>query len=163
MFEIRPYHQDDRPALERMARMIVEDGTVFPFEDVEGVFDYWFSDGADVWVAEQDGDVVGSYSMHPNHPDRGSHVANSGYMVRGDQRGRGIGERLGNHSLERARELGYSAVQFNQVVSTNTSAIRLWERLGFVVLARVPEAFRHPEMGLVDTLIMHRRLQARDH
>ncbi|MCP3918852.1 MAG: GNAT family N-acetyltransferase [bacterium] len=109
-------------------------------------------------VAEDDAEVVGSYTIKPNHPGRGAHVANAGYMVAESRRGRGIGYTLGEHSIETARALGYRALQFNQVVATNETAVRLWERPGFVVIGRAPQAFRHPRAGLVDTLMMFRAL-----
>jgi ribosomal protein S18 acetylase RimI-like enzyme len=78
--------------------------------------------------------------------------------VEASARGLGVGLALGAHSLERARALGYAAIQFNFVVSTNTSAVRLWKRLGFGVLATLPGAFRHRELGAVDAYVMWRSL-----
>ena len=57
-----------------------------------------------------------------------------------------------------AREDGYRSMQFNAVVETNTRAVALWRSLGFDVLATVPEAFDHPEHGLVGLHVMFRRL-----
>lgn len=155
---IRPFAEADRSALEVIAAEIVEDGTVFPFTDVAGVLRYWGEPGAAVFVATADDVVVGSYTLQPNQADRGSHVANAGYMVSEAYRNQGIGEKLGLHSIETARSHGYLAMQFSYVVSTNRSAVRLWERLGFEILAEVPESFRHPHKGLVGMFIMHRAL-----
>jgi len=74
--------------------------------------------------------------------------------------GKGVGRALANRVLEVAAEDGYLAMQFNAVVETNTNAIRLWESLGFTILATVPEAFRHPDHGLVGLHIMHRPLRS---
>jgi len=60
--------------------------------------------------------------------------------------------------LDAARADGYRAMQFNAVVATNTRAVELWRSLGFEVIGRVPEGFRHPTRGYVDLLVMHRRL-----
>ena len=49
-------------------------------------------------------------------------------------------------------------MQFNFVVATNTRAIRLWERLGFEVVGRLPGAFNHRQLGYVDALVMFKRL-----
>jgi hypothetical protein len=49
-------------------------------------------------------------------------------------------------------------MQFNFVVASNDSAVRLWQRCGFAIVGRVPGAFRHHSLGLVDILIMHRFL-----
>lgn len=107
----------------------------------------------------RDGDVVlGSYYLKPNGAGPGGHVCNCGYMVSPAARGRGVATRLCEHSQEIARSLGYRAMQFNSVVSTNESAVKLWQRLGYQVIGRVPEGFRHPQHGFVDTLVMYKRL-----
>lgn len=62
------------------------------------------------------------------------------------------------HSLTHARERGYRAMQFNFVVSTNERAVRLWQSLGFEIVGRLPGAFRHPEHGYVDVLVMYQLL-----
>ncbi|MEE4301555.1 MAG: GNAT family N-acetyltransferase [Pseudomonadales bacterium] len=106
-----------------------------------------------------DGDVVvGSYYLKPNGAGPGGHVCNCGYMVAAAARGRGVATRMCEHSRELARRLGYRAMQLNAVVSTNESAVQLWQRLGFEIIGRVPEGFRHPRDGFVDTLIMYQRL-----
>jgi ribosomal protein S18 acetylase RimI-like enzyme len=62
------------------------------------------------------------------------------------------------HSLERAKERGFRAMQFNFVVSTNERAIKLWGDLGFEIVGRLPLAFEHPTLGFVDALVMFRSL-----
>jgi L-amino acid N-acyltransferase YncA len=94
--------------------------------------------------------------VRPNQPGLGDHVANASFMVDPTVRGMGIGRQLGEAVIERTRAAGYRALQFNAVVATNAAAIRLWESLGFEVVGRVPQAFRHAEHGLVDLLVMHR-------
>jgi len=49
-------------------------------------------------------------------------------------------------------------MQFNFVVSTNKRAVKLWSSLGFEIVGRLPRAFEHPELGLVDALVMYREL-----
>jgi ribosomal protein S18 acetylase RimI-like enzyme len=110
-------------------------------------------------LVARDGDlVVGSYYLKPNGAGPGGHVCNCGYMVAPAARGRGIATRLCEHSQRLARALGYRAMQFNAVVATNAPAVRLWQRLGFEIVGRVPEGFRHPRHGWVDTLVMYKRL-----
>jgi len=103
-------------------------------------------------------EVVGMFVLRPNHPGPGAHVANASYAVRGDRRGLGLGRAMGEASLERARALGYAAMQFNIVVSTNHAAVRLWRSLGFRVLGTVPGGFRLPSGERVDHYIMFREL-----
>ena len=115
--------------------------------------------GGRVLVAVDDGAVVGTAELHPNQPAAGSHVANAGFMVSPTVAGRGVGRALARRVLEVAAEDGYAAMQFNAVVETNEHAVRLWESLGFTILATVPEAFRHPDRGLVGLHIMHKFLR----
>jgi ribosomal protein S18 acetylase RimI-like enzyme len=79
-------------------------------------------------------------------------------MVAPNAHGQGIGRAMGEHCLNEARQLGFRAMQFNFVVSTNESAIRLWQRLGFEIVGTLPDAFRHPERGYVDVHVMFRSL-----
>jgi ribosomal protein S18 acetylase RimI-like enzyme len=102
--------------------------------------------------------IVGTYILRPNQSGPGSHVANAAFMVAPDARGMGIGRKMGEHSLSEARRIGFRAMQFNFVVSTNASAIRLWQQLGFKIIGTLPGAFRHPEKGYVDVYVMYRSL-----
>lgn len=112
-----------------------------------------------VLVAVDHGAIVGTAEIHPNQPAAGSHVANAGFMVAPSAAGRGVGRALAHRVLEIAAEDGYLAMQFNAVVETNAPAIRLWAALGFKIIATIPEAFRHPDHGLVGLHIMHRFLR----
>jgi len=109
-------------------------------------------------VAELDHQIVGSYGLHPVQPGRGSHIANAAYLVDPEYRGHGIGKLLGLHSLEKAKEHGFLAIQFNAVVSTNKAAVRLWRNLGFKIIGTVPKGFRHKEKGYVDSLIFYKEI-----
>lgn len=119
---------------------------------------YWTGEGIYCYVAEVNGEIVGTYAMRANQHGLGSHVANAGYMIRPGYFGRGLGFKLGEHSLAEARAKGFQAMQFNAVVSTNSRAVALWQRLGFAIVGTVPKAFRHASLGLVDIHVMHRLL-----
>lgn len=120
----------------------------------------WAGPPATAFVAEVGGAVVGTSFLRPAQPGLGSHVANAGFMVAPEAAGRGIGRALGEHSLAEARRRGFTAMQFNFVISTNERAIRLWRSLGFAVVGTVPGAFRHATLGPVAVLVMHRELGA---
>lgn len=118
----------------------------------------WTTKPARCFVAESDGEVLGAYRLAPNQIGLGDHVANGSYMVSSAVRGRGIGSLLCEHSLEEARRAGYVAMQFNFVVSTNTGAVKLWQRHGFEIVGTLPKAFRHAQHGPVDAYVMYRFL-----
>jgi ribosomal protein S18 acetylase RimI-like enzyme len=158
---IRTAQPGDEPAILAIAREVVTDGTTYAFgaetSDAE-LLGFWLSPVAHTSVAVAAGDVVGVSAIRPNQPGRAAHVANGAYAVARRAWGAGVGEALCRHSLEEARRLGYRAMQFNLVVSTNVRAVALWKRLGFVVVGTLPRAFQHPDQGEVDAYVMHRFL-----
>lgn len=120
--------------------------------------DYWLGADRLTFVAEADGAILGTYYLRANQRGGGAHVANAGYVTAAAASGRGVARAMAAHSFEAARAHGYAAMQFNAVVATNTRAVRLWRALGFAVVGTVPNAFVHPQAGLVDLLVMHRAL-----
>jgi L-amino acid N-acyltransferase YncA len=110
-------------------------------------------------VLEEDGRILGSATMGPNRPGRGSHVGTASFMVSSEARGRGVGRRLGEYVVQWHREEGFQAIQFNAVVETNTAAVRLWQALGFEIIGTVPEAFDSRSHGLVGLHVMHLPLE----
>jgi ribosomal protein S18 acetylase RimI-like enzyme len=119
---------------------------------------YWFAAGHEVFVAELEGEVAGTYYLRVNQQGGGAHVANCGYMTAGRISGRGVARAMCAHSLEIAPARGFRAMQFNFVVSTNIRAIRIWQSFGFEEVGRLPGAFHHPTRGYVDALVMFRVL-----
>jgi GNAT superfamily N-acetyltransferase len=119
---------------------------------------YWCSPTNEVFVAEEAGQILGTYLLRANALGGGSHVANCGYMTSPAAQGRGIARRMLEHSLEWAKARGFRAMQFNFVVSTNERAIKAWQKTGFEVVGRLPGAFNHPKLGFVDALVMFRTL-----
>lgn len=119
---------------------------------------YWRSPGHAVFVAEEDGAVLGTSYVRANQRGGGGHVANAAFMTTTSAAGRGVASALCRHALTWAAAQGYAAMQFNFVVATNTRAVALWRRFGFEVVGRLPGAFRHPLLGFVDALVMFRGL-----
>ena len=120
--------------------------------------DYWFSSTHEVFVAEADGEVVGTYYIRANQAGGGNHVANCGYVTSPAAQGRGVARQMLEHSLVHARTRGFLAMQFNFVVSTNERAIETWKRYGFAIVGTLPRAYKHPTRGLVDAFVMYRAL-----
>ena len=158
---IRPAMESDRDAIWNIFRVVISPGDTYAFDPAMSRRDalaYWFRSGTWTYVAESKGKVVGTYILRANQPGLGSHVANAAFMVSPQARGTGVGRQMGEHCLEEARHLGFRSIQFSFVVSTNHTAIRLWESLGFDIVATVPGAFRHSVKGFVDVHIMFRKL-----
>ena len=119
---------------------------------------YWLAPDKETFVAEEDGQVLGTYYMKPNQGGGGAHVCNCGYMTATTATGKGVARQMCEHSVEHARSRGYRGMQFNFVVSTNDRAVRLWQSLGFEIVGRLPLAFRHPTHGYVDAFVMFQPL-----
>jgi ribosomal protein S18 acetylase RimI-like enzyme len=124
----------------------------------DDALDYWFAPDHEVFVACDEGQMLGTYYLRPNQRGGGSHVANCGYMTARGAEGRGIGRAMCEHSLTYAVSRGFRAMQFNFVVSTNTRAVSLWESLGFQIVGTQPKVFRHATLGDVDAYVMYRAL-----
>ena len=163
--QIREATVDDWPAIYPVFAAVTAEGETYAYptglssDDARAL---WTGQGRVVVAVDRDGEadgtVLGTATMGPNRPGRGSHVATASFMVSADARGRGVGRALGEHMLAWATAEGFRAVQFNAVVETNTAAVALWRSLGFAVVGTVPEAFDHARLGLVGLHVMHRFL-----
>jgi GNAT superfamily N-acetyltransferase len=159
--QIRLARPDDRDALWCILRPTIRAGETYalPADMSEAdALAYWTGPDREVFVAEEGGVILGTYFLRPNQLGGGSHVANCGYVTAPEATGRGVARRMGEHSLQQARDRGFRAMQFNFVVATNERAVRLWESLGFATVGRLPLAFLHPRFGYTDALVMFRAL-----
>jgi L-amino acid N-acyltransferase YncA len=158
---IRKATEADATAVAAIIVPIIREGATYTLDpemsEAEALA-YWMGHDKEIFVAEQDGVVLGTYYMRPNQAGGGRHVCNCGYMTDAAATGWGIARRMCEHSLKYARSRGYRAMQFNFVVSTNERAVRLWQSLGFDIVGRLPTAFQHPTQGYVDAFIMYRLL-----
>src|SRR5437867_2353686 len=167
MIDVRAAVNSDRDAIWEIFHEVVASGdtyTIDPKISRAHALAYWFQKAAHIYVAELDrlnrssswqAQIVGSYTLHPNQSGAGAHVANAAFMVAPDAQGKGVGRAMAEHCLSEARRLGFRAMQFNFVVSTNESAIHLWKELGFEIVGTLPGAFRHPQKGM--SRPVHRR------
>jgi L-amino acid N-acyltransferase YncA len=159
--KIRAATNADHYAIWKIFHEIVSAGDTYaldPKMSREEALAYWFRADTRTYVAEKNGRVVGTYILRPNQLGPGSHVANAAFMVASDAQGCGVGRAMAEHCLNEARLIGFRAMQFNYVISTNTLAIRLWQELGFEIVGTLPGAFRHPEKEYVDVYVMFRSL-----
>lgn len=158
--DVRPATDADWPAIWAILAPVFHAGdtyTIDPDISEPDARRYWMTTGR-AYVAEEAGEILGTFYIRPNQQGGGVHVCNCGYVTAPAARGQGIARQMCIASQPLARDLGFRAMQFNFVVSTNHAAIHLWETLGFDVVGRLPRAFQHPEQGLVDALVMYRWL-----
>src|SRR5271166_2105969 len=151
----------DADAIWRILEPVVRAGETYtlPREMSEDeALAYWMSPGHEVFVAEEDGAIAGTYFLKANQMGGGAHVANCGYVTAAPAQGRGLARMMCHHSIERAKARAFRAMQFNFVVATNANAVRLWQSCGFQVVGRLSDAFLHPRLGYVDALVMYRAL-----
>jgi L-amino acid N-acyltransferase YncA len=145
---MRALRDEDVASLFEMYADLVQDGGALPADgaSLDVFIEGWIRNRA-VYVAWQGDKIVGSYFVRANFPAFAAHIAQGGYTVSRDARRRGIGRLMVEDSLQRARQLGYTAMMFNLVLETNPSRA-LYESLGFAVIGRIPEA-KQEESGII--------------
>lgn len=161
MLEIRKAVEADKSRVWEIIKAVISTGDTYvyaPDSTKEKMIDYWFSIDKKTYVALDGDEIVGTFYLRDNQPDLGAHVANAGYMVAPEARGKRVGRRMAEVSLIEAKRLGYRAMQFNFVVKTNENAAELWKSLGFEIIGEIPEAFDHAEKGLTNAYIMYKKL-----
>lgn len=158
---IRAADTNDNHAIWKILELVIRAGDTYTLPDQMGRDDalaYWNAPDHEVFVAQEDSEILGTYYLRANQRGGGAHVANCGYMTAPWAFGKGIARAMCAHSLDRARERGFRAMQFNFVVSSNDRAVHLWQAMGFEIVGRLPAAFAHPRLGMVDALVMYRQL-----
>ena len=184
MITIREYREEDKEQIWEIIKSVISTGDTYVFapdSPKEKMIEYWCGADKKVYVAasgledaetrrrgdaessfpvikESEEKIIGTFYIKPNQPDLGSHIANAGYMVAPEAKGKRVGRQMAEFSLEEAKKLGYKAMQFNFVVKSNEVAIRLWQSLGFEIIGEIPEAFNHAEKGSINAYIMYRQL-----
>ena len=161
MLEIRRVIEKDKPQVWAIIKEVISTGDTYvyaPDSPEEKMTDYCFSADKKTYVALDENEIVGTFFLKDNQPDLGSHIANAGYMVSPEARGKRVGKQMAEFSLLEAKRLGYRAMQFNFVVKTNEIAVRLWQSLGFEIIGEIPEAFNHAEKGYINAYIMYKKL-----
>lgn len=163
-FDIRPATPDDWPGIWSIMEPVLREGETFTWDrdtSEDAARAKWIKEAPGqtfVAVQRETGAILGTGEFHPNQSGGGSHIANAGYMVGRNNSGQGIARALCAYSLQEAKAAGFYAMQYNAVVESNVRAVWLWQAMGFRILATVPEAFDHPEIGYVGLHVMYRKL-----
>ncbi|MCC6008504.1 MAG: GNAT family N-acetyltransferase [Rhodobacteraceae bacterium] len=158
---IRLAHPGDDEAIWAALEPVFRAGETYGLDpDIprEAALAWWAGPGREVFVAELDGKVAGTFYLGRNQGGGGAHVATAGFVTAQWAEGRGVARAMIAHALAHARASGYTAMQFNFVVSTNVRAVALWQQHGFGIVGCLPGAFRHPDKGLADAYVMFRSL-----
>jgi len=152
-------HQNDFDSIWPIFHEVVSAGETYAYKHdttKDEARSLWLEAAQKTFIAVEDGVVLGSYYLKPNQPGPASHVSNCGYMVSSKARGKGVAKAMCEHAQETAKYLGYKAMQYNFVVSTNTVAVKLWEKMGYDIVGRLPNAYHHKTKGYVDALVMYK-------
>lgn len=156
--EIKQYNKEYISEAIAVWNGIVEEGKAFPqkeaLTEISGDEFFLSQSFTGIAVNRENGEVVGLYILHPNNVGRCGHICNASYAVKPSARGNHIGEALVKHCMEKAKETGYSILQFNAVVSTNTAALSLYKKLGFTQLGVIPNGFLMKD-GSYEDIIPH--------
>ena len=142
---IRKYDKNDLQQMITIWNQVVEDGIAFSQEELltEETGEAFFSSQSWCGVAaDESGEVVGLYILHPNNVGRCGHICNASYAVSAKLRGQHIGEKLVMDCIAHEKKIGLSILQFNAVVESNIHARHLYERIGFTQLGVIPNGFR---------------------
>jgi len=160
---IREATENDFDAIWPIFNEVVSAGETYacPKETTKSeALNIWIRSPRKSYVVEENSQILGTYYIKTNQGGPGEHVCNCGYMVSSKARGKGLATAMCEHSQKIATELGYKAMQFNFVASSNEGAVRLWNKLGFETVGRLPKAFNHPAQGYIDALVMYKWLDA---
>jgi len=160
---IREATEKDFDAIWPIFSDVVSAGEIYAYPEEttkDEALKIWMQLPRKTYVVEEDDQILGTYYIKTNQAGPGSHVCNCGYMVSSNARGKKLATAMCEHSQQVAPELGYKAMQFNFVASSNEGAVRLWIKLGFETVGSLPKAFKHPVLGYIDALVMYKWLSA---
>ena len=163
MIDIRPFTENDWGHVWQIIEPVFRKGKTYAFPtDIseEEAYNFWIKIPTAVYVAANETEeIVGTYTIKPNQHGNGAHICTCSYIVAMEARGQGIASKMCKHSQKEALGMGFLAMQFNLVVSTNAAAIKVWKRNGFIIIGTIPNAFNHPDFGFVDAFIMYKKLR----
>ena len=156
--EIKEYTKNNLKTTIQIWNEVVTDGNAFP-QDTEmtaNVANLFFQEQTYTGIAENADthEILGLYILHPNNVGRCGHICNASYAVKSTVRGQGVGKAIVTDCLGKAKEIGFRVIQFNAVVKSNTTALKLYQKLGFTQLGTIPGGFLNKD-GVYEDIIVH--------
>ena len=116
---IRKYEEKDLQQMISIWNEVVDEGIAFPQEDLldEVSGKEFFESQSYTGMADEDGQIVGLYILHPNNIGRCGHICNASYAVSSKCRGQHIGEKLVIDCMSKAKELGFRVLLSHTLTS----------------------------------------------
>ena len=113
-----------------------------------------------IWVAEEDGEILGWLSLGDFWDGRPAYngTAEIGIYVKEGHRGKGIGGRMLEEAIRRAPDLGIKTLTAGAFAG-NELSLRLFERFGFEKWAHFPRV-AELDGAEIDLVVLGRRLKA---
>lgn len=161
MMKLRATSDQDHNVLWSMLKPVFRSGDTYAIDPEitqKDAIAYWTGADAGSYILSDETGALGTYYLKTNAQGGGAHVCNCGFITAPASRGKGAARIMLDDALKRAKECGYKAMQFNFVLSNNTRAIDIWTRAGFDTVGRLPNAFDHPNDGMIDALVMFKTL-----
>ena len=122
-------------------------------ESFKKIYDGLLDTGT-LYVVETGAIVIGSFRLIPKH-DRQAHcVYLGGFVVDSSMKGQGIGTRILRYITQLVRDQGKTRIELTVDIE-NKPAIKLYEKIGFVIEGRVRNSYkRFPENRYLDEYLM---------
>ena len=110
---IRPAHMSDAPSIWRIIGPVIRAGETYALDPDMTEADalaYWLGNDRETFVAEENGEIIGTYYIRANQAGGGKHICNCGYMTAAAALGRGVARAMCQHSLDYARQRGFRGI-----------------------------------------------------
>src|SRR5664279_2209719 len=93
MHRLRPAHMNDAPSIWHIIGPVIREGETYALDRDMAETDalaYWLGRDRETFVAEENGEIIGTYYIRTNQAGGGKHICNCGYMTAMTAIGRGV-------------------------------------------------------------------------
>jgi putative acetyltransferase len=133
---IRKIKVEDNLALAEMIRGVFDEhdapktGTVYSDPTTYKLYEIFRAPGSVLWVAESDHRITGCCGVYPTEGLENDTVELVKFYLPASSRGKGIGKKLMERSVESAIEFGYKKIYIESLPQFS-KAVRIYEKQGF--------------------------------